>query len=67
MALSLYEQYLYHCQKFMSDYHLSFAEIEDMPLDILLDLEIVGSKVEAAFEAKRGKRRGEEVFIDQIL
>jgi hypothetical protein len=51
----------------MSDYHLSFAEIEAMPLDILLDLEVVGSKVEATFEAKRGKRRGEEVFIDQIL
>lgn len=67
MALSLYEQYLYHCQKFMSDYHLSFAEIENMPLDILLDLEVVGSKVEAAFEAKHGKLRDKKVFIDQIL
>ena len=37
----------------MSEYHLSFAEIESMPLGILLDLEVVDSKVEAAFEAKR--------------
>ena len=39
----------------MSNYHLSFAAIEEMPLDILLDLEVVDSKVEAAFEAKRNK------------
>lgn len=37
----------------MSDYHLSFNTIEEMPLEILLDLEIVDSKVEAAFEEKR--------------
>ena len=51
----------------MSDYHLSFAEIEEMPLAILLDLEVVDSKVEAAFAAKRGKKNKPEVFIDQIL
>ena len=51
----------------MGDYHLSFAEIEGMPLAILLDLEVVDSKVEAAFAAKREKKNKPEVFIDQIL
>lgn len=55
MTLSPKEQCLYHYRKFMSDYHLSFSEIERMPLDILLDMEVVDSKVEAAFEEKRNK------------
>lgn len=44
-----------------------------MPLEILLDMEVVESKIDAAFEASRnkgGKRRpfsGEKKFIDQIL
>ena len=67
MSLTLYEQYLYHCRRWMSDYHLSFNEIEKMPLDILLDLELVDSKVEAAFEAKRKAKDKKHVFIDQIL
>ena len=56
---------------------MSFAEIEEMPLELLLDIEIVDSKVEAAFESKRrpkqakgGKRQpfsGEKLFIDQIM
>lgn len=61
------EQYLYHCRKWMSDYHLSFEAIEEMPLMILLDLEIVDSKVEAAFAEKRDKKGKKKVFIDQIL
>jgi len=51
----------------MSEYHLSFAEIEEMPLEILLDIEVVDSKVEAAFSAKRPTKEQKEVFIDQIL
>jgi len=59
----------------MSDYHLSFNTIEEMPLEILLDLEIVDSKVEAAFEEKRqSKKTGENKpfchpkrTIDQIM
>ena len=35
-----------------------------MPLDILLDLEIVESKVEAAFSSKS---KGKQKFIEQIL
>ena len=36
-----------------------------MPLEILLDLEVVDSKVEAAFaEQRNGKQK---VFVDQIL
>lgn len=34
---------------------MSFEEIEEMPLEILLDMEVVDSKVEAAFEEKRNK------------
>ena len=54
----------------MSEYHLSFAEVEEMPLEILLDIEIVDSKIEAAFSAKRGgknKRAKKEAYIDQIM
>lgn len=75
--MSVYEQYLYHCRRFMSDYHLSFAEIERMPLDLLLDFEVVDSKVEAAFNLSReGKKTktgkhipfsGEGKYIDQIM
>jgi len=38
----------------MSDYHLSFGEIENMSLD----LELLDSKVEAAFEEKQGTKSG---------
>lgn len=68
--MSIYEQYLYHMRKFMSDYHLSFAEIEGMELDLLLDLEVIDSKVEAAFERQRRATRGgkrEFAYIDEIL
>ena len=65
--MTFYEQYLCHCRKWMSDYHLSFEAIEEMPLMILLDLEIVDSKVEAAFTEKRDKKAKKKVFIDQIL
>lgn len=57
---------------------MSFTEIEEMPLELLLDIEIVDSKVTAAFDFKRsGKRKpksgkrqpfsGEKLFIDQIM
>jgi len=69
--LSLYEQYLAHVRRWSSDYHFSFADIENMPLEILLDLELVDSKIEAAFEDKRSagksKREKRHVFIDEIL
>lgn len=58
----------------MRDYHLSFGEIENMSLDFLLDLEILDSRVEAAFEEKQHMKSGlnklyggGHVFIDQIL
>ena len=49
---------------------MSFAEIEEMPLEILLDLEVVDSKIEAAFAAqkgKKGKKAKKEAYIDQIM
>ena len=51
----------------MSDFHLSFAEIESMPLEILLDIEVVDSKVAAAFDHQRGRKSTLKVFIDDIL
>lgn len=66
MSLSLYEMYLAHCRRFMGEYHLSFEEIENLPLEILLDIEIVDSKIEAAFAAKRDKDGKKKVFIDQL-
>lgn len=68
--MSIYEQYLYHARKFMSDYHLPFSEIEGMELDLLLSLEVVDSKVEAEFEKQRRATRGwkrEFAYIDEIL
>lgn len=53
---------------------MSFAEIESTSLEFLLDLEIIDSKVEAAFEEKHRATSkfkklygGEMVYIDQIL
>lgn len=57
---------------------MSFSEIEEMPLKILLDLEVVDSKVEAAFNSKRSSksRKGkggkyipfsDAKYIDQIM
>ena len=52
MTLSAYEQYISHVRTWLSKYHLSFEEIEKMPLDVLFDLEIVDSKIEAAGRAE---------------
>ena len=38
-----------------------------MLLDVLFDLEVVDSKIEAAFEQNRGKHQRKKVFVDQIL
>lgn len=40
-----------------SKYHLAFAEIETMPLELLLDLEVVDSKIEATFVKKRSSNK----------
>gem|GEM_PF-4985897 len=63
--MSAYEQYIYHLRKWLSDYHLSFSEIEKMSLEVLFDLEVVDSKIEAAFEEKRNKPK--EAFIEQFF
>lgn len=48
-------------------------EVDETDLELLLDMEILDSKIDAAFEAQRdksGKQRpfGEQkVYIDQIL
>lgn len=69
--MSAYEQYVNHLRTWTSKYHLTFAETEKMPLSVLFDLEVVDSKVEAAFEEQTQKakslRGAGRVFIDQIL
>lgn len=48
-------------------------EVDETDLELLLDMEILDSKIDAAFEEKRdkgGKHRpfsGQKVYIDQIL
>jgi len=55
--LSPYEQYILHLKTWTGDFHLSFDEVEKMPLEILFDLELVDSKVQAAFEEQRGNTK----------
>ena len=43
------------------------AQIDDADLDLLLDMEILDSKIDAAAEAQRGKKANRKVFIDEIL
>lgn len=73
--MSVWEQYINHVRAWTSKYHLSFEEIERMPLGVLFDLEVVDSKIEAAFEEKRGNSKGSKGkpfchpkrTIDQIM
>ncbi len=54
---------------------MTLADIDDTDLELLLDMEILDSKIDAAFEGRRtetkgGKRRpfsGKKLYIDQIL
>lgn len=63
--MSAYEQYVSHLRTWLSKYHLSFEEVEVMPLDVLFDLEVVDSKIEAAFSAKSTKKK--VASMEQIL
>lgn len=55
--MSYYEQYVNQLRTWTSKYHLSFAEIESMPLGLLFDMEVVDSKIDAAFEDKREREQ----------
>ena len=47
---------------------MSFTEIEEMPLELLLDMEVVDSKVEAAFAQKHEKKSAErQLYGDDIF
>ena len=52
LTLSSYEQFISHVRTWLSKYHLSYSEIEEMPLSVLFDLEVVDSKIDAAFDEK---------------
>lgn len=49
------------------------AEIDDADLELLLDMELLDSRIDAEAESQRGKKgkrrpfTGEKKFIDQIL
>ena len=48
------------------------AEIDDADLELLLDMEVLDSRIDAEAETQRGKSKrrpftGEKKFIDQIL
>ena len=43
------------------------AQIDDADLELLLDMEILDSKIDAETESQRGKKNDKKVFIDQIL
>lgn len=46
------------------------AEIDDTDLELLLDMEVLDSKIDAAFEEQRDKKKSPpkpQVFIDQIF
>ena len=55
--MSAYEQYISHVRTWLSKYHLSFEEIESMSLEVLFDLMVVDSKIEAAFEEKHNSNQ----------
>ena len=45
-------------------------EIDDTDLELMLDLEVLDSKIDAAAEEQRGKKKSppkQQVFIDQIF
>lgn len=78
MHLTPYEKCLSFYRRWVSDYHMTPAEIDDTDLELLLDMEVLDSKIDAACESKKkslvktksGKRRpfsGGEKFIDQIM
>ena len=68
-----YEQCISFYRKWATDYHMTPAEIDDTDLELLLDMEILDSKIDAEAETQRGKKgkrrpfTGEKKYIDQIL
>ena len=54
----------------MADYHMTPNEIDNTDLDLMLDMEVLDSKIDAASEEQRMKKKSppkQKVFIDQIF
>jgi len=58
----------------MADYHMSPNEIDNTDLELMLDLEVLDSKIDAAAEEQAEEQRHkkksppkQQIFIDQIL
>ena len=70
MSLTPYEQCLAFYRRWTSDYHMTIADIDNTDLELLLDMEVLDSKIcaEAYQQSKKGNKKvAKEVFIDQIL
>ena len=67
MSLTPYEQCLSFYRRWVADYHMTPAEIDDTDLDFLLDMEVLDSRIDAAYSEQRDKKDKKKVFIDQIL
>ena len=70
LPLDPYEQCLAFYRRWMADYHMTPNEIDDTDLELLLDMEILDSKIDAATEEQRKQKKSppkQKVFIDQIF
>ena len=75
--MSPYEQCLSFYRRWLADYHLSPNEIDDTDLALLLDMEILDSRIDAAYSEKRNKGKttkggkykpfSDSKYIDQIM
>ena len=73
MSLTPYEQCLSFYRRWCADYHMTPNEIDDTDLDLLLDMEVLDSRIDAAFAEKKPKNGKRKPFsnpkrtIDQIM
>lgn len=70
MPLDPYEQCLAFYRRWCADWHMTPNEIDETDLELLLDMEVLDSKIDAAFDEQRDKKKSppkQQVFIDQIL
>ena len=66
-----YENCLAFYRRWTADYHMTIADIDNTDLELLLDMEILDSKIDAAAEQQRhknsNKKAVKEGFVDQFL
>jgi len=69
--LTPYEFCLAFYRRWLADYHMTIADIDNTDLELLLDMEVLDSKIDAASEQQRdktgNKKAVKEGFVDQFL